>query len=560
MVARFVVQPPRIMIRPVKEAENRLEGFNAEREAILADVERRVIGARVAAARGGAAGGGYGNERSLEYVLNDVVFQEIRRLERGPASRGEKKRLPEWRDLARRLGSMDEAEKQDRLVALVRDYSRDVCGNFNRRVYRFATNILPPVLGGFLGPKNLSEGLAGLGALGGRVLVDGPIEQIRTCADRGTLVVTPTHSSNMDSVVLGWSLHHAGLPPCTYGAGKNLFSNRFLSFFMHNLGAYRVDRRLANAIYKDVLKTYSQVLLERGYHSLFFPGGTRCRSNIVEKKLKLGLLGTVLPAYQENLRAGQPQKRLYVVPATINYGIVLEAETLIDDFLAEEGKHRYIIEDDESSRLGRILDFARRILTLEGAVHIRYGAPIDPFGNDVDADGESLDARGRRVDPALYVAGDDGRPVQDAQRDAEYTRGVGEALTRAYRRLTVFQPTNLVARAIFDAAAEAKRTRDVYQLIRLQDGVEVPIEKIRQDVAAWRDRIAAHPDQGAVAERLRTMRPGDIVDDALRLFKGYHRVPAAERAGESVVVRDMRLVFYYQNRTAHIRTERTAQQ
>jgi glycerol-3-phosphate O-acyltransferase len=535
------------MIRPVKEAENRLEGFNAERESILADVEARVIGARTAAARHGA-------ERSLEYVLNDVVFQEIRRLERGPASKGEKKRLPEWRDLARRLGGMDEAQKLERLERIVGGYCQDVCGNFNTRVYRFATGFLPPLLGGFLGPKNLSEGLAGLGALGGRVIVDGPIEQIRTCADRGTLVVTPTHSSNMDSVVLGWSLHHAGLPPCTYGAGKNLFSNRFLSFFMHNLGAYRVDRRLANGLYKDVLKTYSQVLLERGYHSLFFPGGTRCRSNVVEKKLKLGLLGTALAAYQENLRAGQPQKRVYIVPATINYGIVLEAETLIDDYLAEEGKHRYIIEDDESSRLGRILDFGRRILTLEGAVHIRYGTPLDPFGNLVDEEGESLDARGRRVDASTYVAGEDGRPTNDPQRDAEYTRGVGEALTHAYRSLSVFQPTNLVARAIFDAAAEAKKTRDVYRLIRLQDGIEIPIDKLRHDVAAWRERIAAHPEQGSVAARLMSMRPGDLVDDALHLFKGYHRQPAAERAGDSVIVRDMRLVFYYQNRTAHIPT------
>ena len=63
-------------------------------------------------------------------------------------------------------------------------------------------------------------------------------------------------------------------------------------FFMHNLGAYRVDRRLKHALYKDVLKAYSCVLLERGYHSLFFPGGTRSRSGGVERKLKLGLVGT----------------------------------------------------------------------------------------------------------------------------------------------------------------------------------------------------------------------------------------------------------------------------
>ena len=61
---------------------------------------------------------------------------------------------------------------------------------------------------------------------------------------------------------------------------------------MHNLGAYRVERRLRFGLYKEILKEYSTVLLESGYHSLFFPGGTRCRSNEVERHVKLGLLGT----------------------------------------------------------------------------------------------------------------------------------------------------------------------------------------------------------------------------------------------------------------------------
>jgi glycerol-3-phosphate O-acyltransferase len=59
-----------------------------------------------------------------------------------------------------------------------------------------------------------------------------------------------------------------------------------------------------------VLKEYSTVLLEHGYHSLFFPGGTRSRSGGVERRLKLGLLGTALAAYQNHLRGGQPQRRL----------------------------------------------------------------------------------------------------------------------------------------------------------------------------------------------------------------------------------------------------------
>jgi glycerol-3-phosphate O-acyltransferase len=533
--------------RPVREAENRLARFNSERDALVSEVERRVLESRILAA-------GQGTDASLEYVLNDVAYQEIRRRERGLASAEERKQTGEWRELARRLGRMTQEEKKRRIEQLIHDYAHDIRGSFNPRVYRFATSLLPPLLSGLLAPGSVAQGLSSLGDLTGKVIIDGPLDQIRACADRGTLVVTPTHSSNMDSVVFGWSLHRAGLPPCTYGAGKNLFTNPFISFFMHNLGAYRVDRRLTNLLYKDVLKTYSQVLLERGFHSLFFPGGTRSRYGLVEKKLKLGLLSTALAAYQAHLGAGRPERRIYVVPATINYGIVLEAETLVDDYLAEEGKHRYIIEDDEFSRLGRIVDFARRIMSMEGALVIRYGAPLDVLGNRVDEDGESIDPRGRRVDPASYVTGEDGRVVADPQRDAEYTRALGEEIVRSYRGLTVLMPTNLVARALYQRLLVEHQTRDVYQLLRSVEP-ELPVARCRDDIDQVRAALAARPGSGAVADRWAGARASEILDDALRMFRGYHTRPVVERAGDQLVVHDIRLLHYYQNRTAQLPVE-----
>ena len=529
-------------VRPVHEAENRLARFNSEKATILAEVERRVVEHHLKEAR-------RGGEAALEYVLNDVAFQEIRRLERGPARAAERKRLGEWRDLARRLGSMTPEEKRRHLDRLVRDYATDVCGNFRPGVYRFATRVLPPLLGGILSPKSLADG--SFGDLSGKIIVDGPLAQLREMADRGTLVVVPTHSSNMDSVVLGWSLFIAGLPPCTYGAGKNLFSNPFISFFMHNLGAYRVDRRIQHALYKDVLKTYSQVLLERGYHSLFFPGGTRSRSGAVENKLKLGLLSTALAAYQEQLASGQPARRIYVVPAAISYAITLEAETLIDDYLAEEGRHRYIIEDDEFSRLSRIADFSRRLLSMESSLVVRYGAPLDVFGNRVDEEGESLDARGHRTDPASYVTDANGNVERDPQRDAEYTRALGEELVRSFRRLTVFMPTHVVARAIWDRIAQTEGSHDVYRILRRGEG-EAPVDAVRDDVARARDALAARGDVGVLADRYQHMRPGDVVDEALQMFRGYHTRPVVERVGERLIARDLRLLYYYRNRTAHI--------
>jgi glycerol-3-phosphate O-acyltransferase len=532
------------LIRPFTEAENRLAGFNRERGLVLAEVERRVVAARTAAAT-------LGGDSSLEYVLNEVAYQEIQRLEK-EANAGERRRLGDWRELARRLGGMDEREKYERLVGLVREYATDICGSFDPRVYRFTTGLLPTLITGLLAPRRLREGLGALQEVAGRVLVDGPIDHIRACADRGTLVVVPTHSSNMDSVVIGWALFRAGLPPCTYGAGKNLFTNPFISFFMRNLGAYRVDRRLKNAVYKDVLKTYAQILLERGYHALFFPGGTRGRSGAIESHLKLGLLGSAHGAYQSHVRAGHPERRIYVVPATIAYAIVLEAETLIDDYLAEQGKDRYIIDDDEFHSLRRIVAFARRVLDFQGAVHIRFGAPLDLFGNAVDDCGESIDARGRKVDPAQYLAGVAGDVVADPQRDAEYTRGLGEAIVAGFQRLAVLMPTNLAARAVFDRVAARHRTRDVYRLLRVCEGTEVPMAVLAEDIARWQAALAAHPEAGEISGRYRTGRPEDLITDAITLFRGYHSRPVLELEGDRVVVRDMRLLYYYQNRTAHI--------
>ncbi len=533
--------------REVREAENRLAGFNRDRESILAEVERRVVTSRIAAAQ-------KGGDNSLEYVLNDVAFQEVRRLTRGPASKGEKKRLGEWRDLSHRLAGMSDEEKRRRLGALVSEYAADVCGNFNPRVYKFATGILPALLSGILSPRSLTEGLQALGDLSGKVLVDGPIEQIRACADRGTLIVTPTHSSNMDSVVIGWSLWRCGLPPVSYGAGKNLFTNPFISFFMHNLGAYRVDRRITHTLYKEVLKTYSTVLLERGYHQLFFPGGTRSRSGAVEKKLKLGLLGTGISALAHHLAKGDQQRRIYVVPATINYAITLEAETLVDDFLAEEGKHRYIIEDDEFSRFGRLFDFTRRMLAMEGALVIRYGQPLDLLGNRVDEKGDSYDVRGRPIDPASYLSDGDGKIAFDEQRDAEYTKSLGDELVKSFRRLTVFMPTHLVGRAILDFAAQARGTRDIYRLLR-ENEIDVPLDVVRATVDKLRKVLVARPELGAVAERYQALSADDLIDAALRMFRGYHSHPVAEHGGDRIQVRDLRLAYYYQNRTAHIGKE-----
>jgi glycerol-3-phosphate O-acyltransferase len=530
--------------RPVREAENRLEHFNHDRDRLLAEVERRVVSRAVAASKAGG-------EASLEYVINDVCFAETRRLE---SSRSGAAQVERWRDLSRRLLAMSEREKEAELRSLVAHYCRDVVGNFNPKVYRFATGLAPSLLGFVFSPiASVRDGVRALAQLEERISVDGELEVARACAERGTIVVTPTHSSNMDSPVIGFSLLAAGLPPVTYGAGKNLFTNPFISYFMRNLGAYRVDRRLRFELYKDVLKEYSTVLLENGYHSLFFPGGTRCRSNIVEKHLKLGLLGTTVTAYRNNLRQGNTQRRLYIIPATINYRLVLEAETLIEDYLAETGKNRYIITDDEFSRIGRILEFVRKMLVHEGSVMVRFGRPLDPFGNDVTDDGESIDRAGRVIDPASFLRGADGEITDDDQRDTEYTRALGRRLSAAYPRLSVFHATHLGARVLYDAVAAQNGTRDVYRLMRSpKSRLVVPLAAVLQRLGALRAQLIGNPQWGAEHPRLGGQDEAAVFDDAFRGLSTYHSRPAVARENDMVHVDDVQLLYYYQNRLAHV--------
>ncbi len=487
--------------------------------------------------------------------LNDAAYWEIKRLE--PSRRAkDQEQCAWWKGVARGLSRMTEAERLAKLRELATRYADDIAGNFNPRVFKMSTRLMPSLVTALLAPGSLPgklrdpRELASLDALADQVLVQGDAARLRRLAERGTLVFVPTHSSNMDSIVFGFALERSGLPPATYGAGKNLFTNPLLSYFMHNLGAYKVDRRLKFELYKDCLKSYSCVLLEHGFHSLFFPGGTRARSGAVESKLKLGLAGTGIEAYVRTLLAGR-ERKIFFVPATINYLIALEAETLIEDFLSEAGKARYIIEDDESSRLGRVLSFAKKLLGHSGSVVVRFGAPLDPFGNTVDDEGGSHDARGRAVETRTYVANLAGEPTLDPDRDAQYTRELGREILASFRKETVVMATNIVAAACFAELRQQAPAADLFTVLRLREQ-KVARDNLARAVLQLRDQLREMEVSGDVvlADQVRDVSGGDILGQAMRALSGYHTSPVLEPQADGVVLRDPKLLFYYQNRLA----------
>ena len=332
---------------------------------------------------------------------------------RSSASKGSRKRPAdraehaEWQRLARSPGKLERrrAARQKLEDLRAQTYAWDVAGNFNPRVYKVSTKILPPLVTAMLQPRKLARlikdpaQLLGLNVLEDKVAVQGPSEKLQRLARSGTMVYVPTHLSNMDSIVFGYALMRAGLPPATYGAGKNLFTNPILSFFMHNLGAYRVDRRIKHALYKKVLTTYSTVLLESAATTrLFFPGGTRSRI----RRRRAAPEARPRRERDGGLRADADRRAR--APRLLR----AEHDQLLDHPRGRDADRRLPLRGGQGPlhHRGRRIDappraaspsFVKKLLEMNGSVVIRLGQPRDLFGNLVDDDGDlSRAARPRR--------------------------------------------------------------------------------------------------------------------------------------------------------------------
>src|SRR6478609_747480 len=305
------------------------------------------------------------------------------------------------------LSSKDPDEvrpKVDELLEhIVHRYASEISGNFKPTSYRFAREAIKFWFSRLLNGARVKK----FGAffrhqytLRDKVHIVGKVKMIRKLAKKGTVVMVPTHFSNLDSILIGWVIHAMGLPAFIYGAGLNLFNIKIIAYFMNSLGAYKVDRRKKNLPYLETLKMYSNLAIQKGAHSLFFPGGTRSRSGMIESHLKTGLLSTAIEA-QRSLYLDNPTKqdvkRIYVVPVTLNYHFVLEAPDLIEEYLQVKGKDRYFPEEDKYGSWP-LIRFLFRFFTTGSNISVSIGAPLDVLGNEVDEDGNSLDAQGRILD------------------------------------------------------------------------------------------------------------------------------------------------------------------
>ncbi len=479
-------------------------------------------------------------------MLAEAVYLERRRFAQGDVpAEGEQEGIEA---LARAL-HQGRAEQERAALDLVTLYANEVHNRFSPRTYTFATRFLPGLLTRVLTASQPMDIFGADFDPQSRIVVSGPIDALRGLSETRTFIVAPTHVSNLDSPLLGYALYAAGLPPVVYGAGLNLFSNPAMAFFMSRLGAYTVDRRKKHGIYKEVLKDYSIEVLSRRCHSLFFPGGTRSRSGRIETKLKKGLLGTGLTAWQEGLARGRPNPDVAIVPCVLSCSLVLEAETLIEESLKEEGRQRYIISDDEFADSRAVASFGRRVLAMDASVHVRFSEPLDVFGNRLDEDGNSLDARGTIIDPRGYVTDHEGKVVRDEQRDHVYTEALARSIERSYLADNTALATHVAAFAAWNLLRAGHPRLDLFQTALL-----APAERNLGAAAllSAMERVITRIEQLASESRIRHALPSGgalaVLEEALARFASYHTRRALARSGTDLVTVDPKLALYYANR------------
>ncbi len=495
---------------------------------------------------------------SLREELELTVYKEKLRMKANPWRVDPKDEKQFWRDIRHKIlesqNSENQAVEEKKILRQITDrYAREIAGNFNKSSYKFAKTF---VTFGFARLLNAArvKGITSLFSrqldLDDKIHIVGETEHIRKLAKIGTVVMVPTHFSNLDSILIGWVIQFLGLPPFIYGAGLNLFNIKIIAYFMNSLGAYKVDRRKKNPIYLETLKTYSSLALKWGCHSLFFPGGTRSRSGQIEKNLKLGLLGTTIEAqrilYQEY---GNKARKIFIVPAVINYHFTLEAPILIKDYLKSTGQERYYDESDEFSTSYKIATFLLKFFTKGSNISVSIGRGMDIMGNYVDDEGHSFDQNGNPIHTIDYFISQ-GKITVDEQRENTYVRLLSKRIVEEFHKNNRVFASHLVAFTAFKLLEKNNPKLDLYSILRLPDeDLELDYEFFKTNYKKLKKKILKMNKKGKVgiAEHLKEKAEKSI-KLGLENVGMYHAQRPLTRSKDKIVINDPNTLYYYHNR------------
>lgn len=461
------------------------------------------------------------------------------------------------KDLVRKSLDKDEQAaleaNQKILKKIIGKYSEEIVGTFKISTFLFARKFLTLFFRRLLNTaagRNLRRLWGTKHYLYDRIKVEGETHAIRELIKKGTVIVVPTHFSNLDSIVIGFAMDYIlGLPSFSYGAGLNLYNTGYTAYFMNRLGAYRVDRRKKNPIYLETLKAMSNLSIQRGTNSLFFPGGTRSRSGSLEKYLKMGLMGTAVEAQRTLCEKGKKDK-IFIVPLVLSYHFVLEAQYLIEQHLKATGKEHYLSLKDASYSRRKVFKFIWKLFSESSDITLNFGKPLDVLGNFVDNEGISHDSHGNEINISEYFISD-GIIKEDLQREAEYTKILAEKIADRYHKENIVLSSHLVAFIIFNMLRNQNEDLDLFGVLRLPNEEYIfELEMVEKATNQVREKLFKMEKEGKIklSEQIRWETKA-LIEHGVSNLGVYHALkPLKINKQGNIISEDFKVLYYYHNR------------
>lgn len=437
------------------------------------------------------------------------------------------------------------------LKQIIHRYALEIVGTFKINTFLFARKFLTWFFNQLLQASFWKIRLTGgKKRLVQKLIVKGDIDHVRSLAQKGTLIIVPTHFSNLDSILIGYVLDAVtGLPAFSYGAGLNLYNTGYTAYFMNRLGAYRVDRRKKNKIYLETLKSMSSLSIQRGTNSIFFPGGTRSRSGAIENKLKMGLLGTVVEAQRAMIQRNENTK-IYIVPLILSYHFVLDGQSLIDQYLKQQGKSRYFKEGKDYSGLSGIIRFIWKILSEGNEITLSFGKAMDVIGNPVDQEGNSKDKYGNTINMADYFVSE-GKVNTDIQRETEYTGLLAENIIKRFHSDNIVLSSHLLAFAAFEILCNENPKLDLFGILRLPTDdyifdyniLSATANQLQKTLVifAENEKLILSPEINSSVD--------ELISDGIKHLGTFHiKKPLKTNKTGKVISENFYLLYFYHNR------------
>lgn len=500
--------------------------------------------------------------KDLAKPMARTTYLELIRLQENPWKSDPPNEIQFWKRVRRDLSENAKHREDERMARnkellrrVIHRYSEEIAGDFNKKTFLFARRFLTMFF------KRLLNAAAGRRydkiwgskhELYNKFRIYGDIPLVRKCFDEGTVVIIPTHFSNLDSILIGYALDTViGLPSFSYGAGLNLYNNEIISYYMTRLGAYRVDRRKKNLIYLETLKTMSNISLQWGVNTLFFPGGTRSRSGAMEKELKLGLLNSLVEAQRSIFAQGQDRK-IIIIPLILSYHFVLEARQLVEEHLVQSGEEKYLFVPDEKQSARKLMQFAWRLFSQSSEIVMSFGEPMDVLGNPI---------RGTQSDTQhlseYFIR--DARVDSDLQREGVYTRLLAKKLVENFYKYNVVLSSHLVAFVAFEVLKKLHSDLDIFGLIRQpEDDFVFPYPLMVDVTNQMLEVLREMEDRGEVRlmEILSQGNAEEVIKAGIRNLGVFHNAkPLTINKKGEIESKSFKLLYYYHNRLDNYQLE-----